>query len=219
MRRRGEQKRDGHDDDPSHRRQVSVGASGRIRVGRGARRLPSGGGLLRRRSRGARCRRVSRLRARHPRCGGAAHPTHPSRARCRGPRCRSGSERGPSREGGAVRDRRLGADLGGGGATRRRSRPCGRRSPRGDVYQVNLVQHLSAPFAGDPRGLAAALAPLRPLEPRAARRRGLGDRVRLAGAVARPPRPRGSGRSRSRARARSARAAASPTPRRTRPST
>jgi para-aminobenzoate synthetase component 1 len=37
---------------------------------------------------------------------------------------------------------------------------------RGDVYQVNLVQHLSAPFAGDPAGLAAALAPLRPLAPR-----------------------------------------------------
>ena len=26
---------------------------------------------------------------------------------------------------------------------------------RGDVYQVNLVQHLSAPFAGDPRGARA----------------------------------------------------------------
>jgi para-aminobenzoate synthetase component 1 len=37
---------------------------------------------------------------------------------------------------------------------------------RGDVYQVNLVQHLSAPFEGDPVGLAAALAPLRPLHPR-----------------------------------------------------
>jgi para-aminobenzoate synthetase component 1 len=36
----------------------------------------------------------------------------------------------------------------------------------GDVYQVNLVQHLSAPFEGDPRALAAALAPLRPLVPR-----------------------------------------------------
>jgi len=36
----------------------------------------------------------------------------------------------------------------------------------GDVYQVNLVQHLSAPFRGDPAGLAAALAPLRPLAPR-----------------------------------------------------
>jgi para-aminobenzoate synthetase component 1 len=36
----------------------------------------------------------------------------------------------------------------------------------GDVYQVNLVQHLSADFDGDPAGLAHALAPLRPLEPR-----------------------------------------------------
>ena len=33
----------------------------------------------------------------------------------------------------------------------------------GDVYQVNLVQHLSAPFEGDARALAAALAPLEPL--------------------------------------------------------
>jgi para-aminobenzoate synthetase component 1 len=37
----------------------------------------------------------------------------------------------------------------------------------GDVYQVNLVQHLSARFSGDPRGVAAALAPLRPLVPHA----------------------------------------------------
>jgi len=36
----------------------------------------------------------------------------------------------------------------------------------GDVYQVNLVQHLSAPFRGDPAALTAALAPLRPLVPR-----------------------------------------------------
>jgi para-aminobenzoate synthetase component I len=36
----------------------------------------------------------------------------------------------------------------------------------GDVYQVNLVQHLSAEFEGDAAGLARALAPLRPLEPR-----------------------------------------------------
>jgi para-aminobenzoate synthetase component I len=36
---------------------------------------------------------------------------------------------------------------------------------RGFVYQVNLVQHLSAPFEGDPRGLGARLAPLRPLHP------------------------------------------------------
>jgi para-aminobenzoate synthetase component I len=36
---------------------------------------------------------------------------------------------------------------------------------RGDVYQVNLVQHLQAPFAGDPAALAARLEPLRPLHP------------------------------------------------------
>jgi para-aminobenzoate synthetase component 1 len=37
---------------------------------------------------------------------------------------------------------------------------------RGDVYQVNLVQHLSAPFAGDPTALAQSLASLHPLQPR-----------------------------------------------------
>ena len=37
---------------------------------------------------------------------------------------------------------------------------------RGDVYQVNLVQHLSAPFRGDPNGLAEQLAALRPLHGR-----------------------------------------------------
>jgi para-aminobenzoate synthetase component 1 len=36
---------------------------------------------------------------------------------------------------------------------------------RGDVYQVNLVQHLSAPFSGDPAALSEVLAPLRPLHP------------------------------------------------------
>lgn len=35
----------------------------------------------------------------------------------------------------------------------------------GDVYQVNLVQHLCAPFRGDPRGLASVLAHLAPLHP------------------------------------------------------
>jgi para-aminobenzoate synthetase component 1 len=36
---------------------------------------------------------------------------------------------------------------------------------RGDVYQVNLVQHLAAPLTGDPRGLVPALAPFRPRAP------------------------------------------------------
>jgi para-aminobenzoate synthetase component I len=37
---------------------------------------------------------------------------------------------------------------------------------RGDVYQVALVQHLSAAFRGDPAGLAQALRYLRPRAPR-----------------------------------------------------
>jgi para-aminobenzoate synthetase component 1 len=36
---------------------------------------------------------------------------------------------------------------------------------RGDVYQVNLVQHLSASFEGEPGALPAAFAPLHPLCP------------------------------------------------------
>jgi para-aminobenzoate synthetase component I len=36
---------------------------------------------------------------------------------------------------------------------------------RGDVYQVNLVQHLHAPFAGSPHALANRLTRLRPLHP------------------------------------------------------
>ena len=36
---------------------------------------------------------------------------------------------------------------------------------RGDVYQVNLVQHLSASFSGDPGALAAIFAPFRPRHP------------------------------------------------------
>ena len=43
---------------------------------------------------------------------------------------------------------------------------------RGDVYQVNLVQHLSATFEGDATALATALAPLRPLVARPFRGRG-----------------------------------------------
>jgi para-aminobenzoate synthetase component 1 len=37
---------------------------------------------------------------------------------------------------------------------------------RGDVYQVNLVQHLSAELEGDPKELARTLASLQPLHPR-----------------------------------------------------
>jgi para-aminobenzoate synthetase component I len=37
----------------------------------------------------------------------------------------------------------------------------------GEVYQVNLVQHMSAPFEGDPRAVSAALSVHRPRIPRA----------------------------------------------------
>ena len=60
---------------------------------------------------------------------------------------------------------------------------------RGDVYQVNLVQHLSAPFDGEPRADCAAL--LADFAPTRLGRRRLGDRLRLAGALPRPPRPAG----------------------------
>ncbi len=60
----------------------------------------------------------------------------------------------------------------------------------GDVYQVNLVQHLSAPFSGDPVQLAERLAPLRPLAPGRCRRR-LGDRLGVPGALPRAARAPG----------------------------
>ena len=59
----------------------------------------------------------------------------------------------------------------------------------GDVYQVNLVQHLSAPFRGDPAGLAGRARAAPAARAPAARRRGLGDRLGLARAVPRAARP------------------------------
>ena len=59
---------------------------------------------------------------------------------------------------------------------------------RGDVYQVNLVQHLSAPFAGDPWAVALALRHLAPAAAASLRRRRLDDRLGLARALPRPPR-------------------------------
>ena len=86
-------------------------------------------------------------------------------------------------------------------ATRPRSRPCATAIARGDVYQVNLVQHLSAPFAGDPAGLAARSRALaarasrsRATAGRSCRRRRSSSSRAAAGAC---------GRCRSRARARS----------------
>ena len=75
-------------------------------------------------------------------------------------------------------------------ATPRRSGRCAAAIERGDVYQVNLVQHLSAPFAGDPAGLAERARAARARSTRAARGRRLGDRLGLARALPRAPRAR-----------------------------
>ena len=59
---------------------------------------------------------------------------------------------------------------------------------RGAVYQVNLVQHLSAPFSGDPAGArrrARSAPPARTAPVRGARLR---DRLGLPRALPRPPR-------------------------------
>ena len=180
MRRRGEQKRDGHADDPSHRRQVSVGTSGRIRVSRGARRLPSGGGLLRRRSRGARCRRVSRLRAVIP--AAAGRRTRPTRAvpAAEG-RSADPAGTGPPEKGGAFRigawertwsEEEYGAAVEAVGGDRGRRRLPGQPRPA----PLGAVRGRSAWARASPGAAAAARAA-------SAGRRGLGDRVRLAGAV------------------------------------
>ena len=59
---------------------------------------------------------------------------------------------------------------------------------RGDVYQVNLVQHLSAPFDGDPRRARRRARAAAAAAPAAARRRRLGDRLGLARALPRAAR-------------------------------
>ncbi len=71
---------------------------------------------------------------------------------------------------------------------------------RGDVYQVNLVQHLHAQFAGDPRALATALSSLRPLHPEPFVGDGWIVVVRLTRALPRSAWRAGSGRCRSRER-------------------
>ena len=91
---------------------------------------------------------------------------------------------------------------------------------RGDVYQVNLVQHLSARFRGDRRPAWPPRSPRSaPRRRGALRGRRLGGRVGVAGAL---PRARGdgaSGRVRSRGRSAAAAATSSPSRRRTRRST
>ena len=94
---------------------------------------------------------------------------------------------------GELRDRRRGRAPGGSPTTGQLSTPSARRSPRGDVYQVNLVQHLSASFAGSPSALAARLAPL---HNRTTRRSvtAPGGRSTVTAGRSSPPRPSSSSR-------------------------
>ena len=59
---------------------------------------------------------------------------------------------------------------------------------RGDVYQVNLVQHLSRELRGRPGRARGSIVAPSPAAPAPARRRGLGDRLRIAGALPRASR-------------------------------
>ena len=59
---------------------------------------------------------------------------------------------------------------------------------RGDVYQVNLVQHLSAPFRGDPTALAGQACAAAAAARASDRRRRMGDHLRLARGVSRAQR-------------------------------
>ena len=192
------------------------GCRRRIRANRG---VPARRRLLRRRRHGTVRRPLPRLRA-----VDGASPDFPgrirrSRARSRSPPAGSGrptsrrSRRGAFRIG---RWSRTWEEEGYAAAV-----DAAREAiARGDVYQVNLVQHLHAPFAGDPAGARRrCLAVLDPLAPRPLARRRLDDRVRLARAVPGAPRSSASGRSRSRAPGRPARPTSSRPRRRTRPST
>ena len=89
---------------------------------------------------------------------------------------------------------------------------------RGDVYQVNLVQHLQAPFDGDPAALASRLRRLSPRHPiRSWRTSGRSSRPRRSSSS--PAGETGSGRCRSRGLGRAARPPSCARPRRTRRST
>ena len=126
-------------------------AGGRVRADRG---LAARARLLRARRRGPRRRPLSRLRALRAAPPHAApappEPCPPARS----PPCPSGTRRGlsPRQAAGDVRigewERTLDATAEYAAAVE----AVRAAIARGDVYQVNLVQHLSAPFAGDPAG-------------------------------------------------------------------
>ena len=90
---------------------------------------------------------------------------------------------------------------------------------RGDVYQVNLVQHLSATFAGDPGTLAARLATPEAAPPRALSRQTAGRSCPHRRSCSSRDAAAASGRARSRGRALRVAQPSCAARRRTRPST
>ena len=115
-----------------------------------------------------------------------------------------------------VHGRRVGADLVDRRRTRRRSRPCARRSRGGTSTRSNLVQHLSAPFERRPRRARGGARAASAAASAAARRATAGRSSRPRPSSSSRGAATGCGRCRSRARARPARTS---TTRRTRPST
>ena len=97
------------------------------------------------------------------RSAAAGRPPRRSRARCRSPPAPSGARSMLSimttdAIGRRLSVRALAADLERRATTRDAVERVRDAIARGDVYQVNLVQHLAAEFAGDPGALAARLA-------------------------------------------------------------
>ena len=153
---------------------------------RGAGGLPRRRGLLG--ARGRRRRPLPRLR---PRRGAAPDavpaPPEPCRLPLLACRIRAEGEGVARRPESRLRVGELGAELGRRGL-RQGIEAVRAAIARGDVYQVNLVQHLEAPFEGDPAALATALAPLRPLHGRRSRATA-GRSSRPRRSVPRAPRP------------------------------
>ena len=112
-------------------------------------------------------RRLPRLRALASRCVARPGPRVPSRRPCRWRPAGSGTRTAPP-----VPRRRVATVSAHGsppGPPTEYAAAVGRARQAiaaGEVYQVNLVQHLSASFEGDPAGVAAALAPFGPLHGR-----------------------------------------------------
>ena len=174
--------------------------------------LPARARLLRPRRRGPGGRPLPRLRPLRAAPPHARRRPHRSRAPCPSQPCPSGTRRGPGQAGRTVRIgkwertlERRGVRGGGGG-----------RAGRDRAWRRLPGESRAAPLGAVLRRSRRAGSAARRLRAAHDGRRRLGDRLRLAGALPRPPRPAGAGRARSRERGRSA---STWRVRRTRPST